>query len=114
MDAAQCQADYDHPSSASQVPTDGIAFRVGRHVGRGLQIALRSQRLDSRGLELVRGLKIALENPSLQETWRSSPRAFEAAEFDHVHPDPETKATTARSQNASYRKITNRPEWSEI
>jgi hypothetical protein len=91
-----------------------VALKAGANVEAGLNIALKSQHLDSRGVELARGLKIALEDPSLLHTWRSKPKAFDEAVRIHVHPDREYDRMEAKRKHELYRQATNRPEWSSI
>jgi len=114
FDVEGCKSDFEHPGSPHIIPINEVALRAGLHVEAGLGIALRSQRLDSRGIEFIRGLKIALEDPSLVSTWRSNPKAFDAAARTRAHPDPEYDRKESKGLNEFYRQATNRPEWSSI
>ena len=44
--------------------------------------------MEYRPLELVRAYKIASEDSTLAETWRSRPEAFETATGESVFPGP--------------------------
>jgi hypothetical protein len=96
------------------VKLNGAALKAGQNVSIGLSVALRSRRLEYRAIELVRGLKIALEDPSLLDTWRSRPGAFADAIEAKVHPNPDRDRAGLRMIDDSYRQVTNHPEWSEI
>jgi hypothetical protein len=114
-DAERCRAYCEDPASARTVVTDRLALAVGGRIAGGLAVALRSRRLDDRPLELVRALQIALADPTLLDTWRSRPGAFNAAVLGHVHPRPITQQRQLdRARKEDYRKVTCRPEWSEI
>jgi Fe-S-cluster containining protein len=113
-DADRCREDFEEPKNRRGVPTNGLALQMGANVINGLCCALKSQRLDDHSLDLVRALKIALEDPSLIEMWRSRPRAFSGAARESVHPDPPYYQSVARQDREVYRWVTNRPEWNEI
>jgi hypothetical protein len=115
FDAEPCRRDCEHPTRNHTVPCNGLAYLAASQVGGGLSVALRSQRLDYRMLDLARALKIALENPELLRTWRDQPRVFDPAVRENVHPPTqEQKAFKAKLNDAGYRHLTNRPAWSEI
>jgi hypothetical protein len=112
--AEGCRLAFEEPAARHKTPLNGLAFLVGNAVKHGLTVALQSRRLDGRSLELVRGLKIALDDPSLLATWRDRPHAFGAAVKATVHPDPDMDRLVQKSDREVYRRITNRPEWNEI
>jgi hypothetical protein len=113
-DVEGCRLAFEEPTASHRTPVNSLAMLVGNAVKHGLVVALRSQRLDGRSLELVRGLKIALEDPTLLDTWHERPHAFDAAVKATVHPDPELDRLVEKSGREVYRRITNRASWSEI
>jgi Fe-S-cluster containining protein len=114
-DVGRCRAYYEDPASLKTTAVNGLALAAGANIATGLRVALRSRRLDDRAIELVRGLKIALADPSLLETWRERPDAFDAAALDNVHPGSrEDRQHVAKLWREAYRMVTNRPEWAEI
>jgi hypothetical protein len=115
FDVEQCRRDREQPSLVNTVPTNGMAYLGAGNIAGGLAVALRSQKLDWRRLDLPRALKIALDDPDLLATWRDRPRAFDAAARKAVHPGTEwQEAMKAKLDNRAYRHLTNRPQWSEI
>jgi hypothetical protein len=90
---------------------NGMALQAGIGVEAGPGVALTHQRLDSRRIELIRGLKIALTDTSLLSNWRSNPRAFDSAARNDVHPDPENDRNLAWGLNKVYVHVINSPEW---
>jgi Fe-S-cluster containining protein len=114
-DAGRCREHYEDPASLKVTAINGLALAAGANVVAGLRVALRSRRLDDRAIELVRGLKIALSDPSLLETWRERPDAFDAAAMINVYPGAKREQRlVAAALKDAYRTVTNRPEWSEI
>jgi Fe-S-cluster containining protein len=107
----KCQEDFEHPTDHTTAPVNVLALALSGNIRNGLAIALRAARLEYRSLELVRALKIALENPSLMTEWRENPKAFEGAVTDRVHPDRAKEAQYSRIFDKAYRYITNRPDW---
>jgi Fe-S-cluster containining protein len=115
FDVEACRRDFESPSLNNLLGVNGMALAVGDGIEEGMRIALRSQSLDCRSVELVRAVKIALEDPSLLETWRDRPRAFDSAVGTTVHvAKREEQATEDKAHATWYRQVTNRPGWSEI
>jgi Fe-S-cluster containining protein len=111
FDVETCKRDFAQPSARHTVDYNRIAIMVGASVASGMSVALTSERLDGRTIELARGLKVALEGPSLLGTWRSSPHAFDGAVMSHAHPSPSFDRANAKRQKDLYRAITNSPRW---
>ncbi len=111
MDVESCKKDFEHPSFQDTVQVNRMAVQAGVGVEAGLGVALTHQRLDSRRIELIRGLKIALTDASLLSNWRSNPKAFDAAARNDVHPDPENDRILAWGLNKIYVHVINSPEW---
>jgi Fe-S-cluster containining protein len=83
-----CREDYEQPGIGVEVHTNGLRELVYGAIREGLAVACRSASVESRLLELVRAYKIASEDPTLAETWRSRPGAFETATGESVFPGP--------------------------
>ena len=83
-----CREDYEHPGTGVEVHTNGLRELVFGAIREGLAIACKSASVEHRLLELVRAYKIASGDPTLAETWRSRPEAFEAATGASVFPGP--------------------------
>jgi uncharacterized protein len=110
-DVETCRRDFLEPKARHTVDYNNLAVRVGPLVGIGMNVALNSKRLDGRSVELARGLKIALEDPTLVSTWRSRPHAFDEATMNRAHPDQKFDSASAKRQKDFYRAITNSPQW---
>ena len=111
FDVTGCQRDFESPLAHITVDFHRAAVRVGAYVNAGVSIALRYSGLDSRGIELVRGLKIALEDPSLLDAWHSKPKAFDDAVRSRAHPDPDFDRNETKRENELYRQTKNHPQW---
>ena len=111
MNVESCEKDFEHPSFQDTVQVNRMAVQAGVGVEAGLGVALSHERLDSRCIELMRGLKIALTDDSLLSNWRSNPQAFDAAARNDVHPDPDNDRNLAWGLNKLYIHVINSPEW---
>jgi Fe-S-cluster containining protein len=87
-DVEDCREDYDHPGTGVEGHTNGLRELVFGAIREGLAIACKSASVEHRLLELVRAYKIASEDSTLAETWRSRPEAFETATGESVFPGP--------------------------
>ncbi len=83
-----CREDYEHPGAGVEGHTNGLRELVFGAIREGLAIACKSASVEHRLLELVRAYKIASEDSTLAETWRSRPEAFETATGESVFPGP--------------------------
>ena len=83
-----CREDYNHPGTGVEIRTNGLRELVYGAIREGLAVASRSASVEHRLLELVRAYKIAAEDSTLAETWRSRPEAFAAATGESVFPGP--------------------------
>jgi len=83
-----CREDFEHPGTGVEGHTNGIRELVFGAIREGLAIACKSASVEHRLLELVRAYKIASEDSTLVETWRSRPEAFETATGESVFPGP--------------------------
>jgi Fe-S-cluster containining protein len=83
-----CREDYEQPGTGVEIRANGLRELVFGVIREGLAVAYKSASVDHRLLELVRAYKIASEDPTLAETWRSRPEAFETATGASVFPDP--------------------------
>ena len=83
-----CRKDYEHPGTGVEGHTNGLRELVYGAIREGLAIACKSASVEHRLLELVRAYKIASEDSTLAETWRSRPGAFETATGESVFPGP--------------------------
>ena len=83
-----CREDYEHPGTGVEGHTNGLRELVFGAIREGLAIACKSASVEYRLLELVRAYKIASEDSTLVETWRSRPEAFETATGASVFPGP--------------------------
>jgi Fe-S-cluster containining protein len=81
-----CREDFEHPGTGVGIHTNGLRELVFGAIREGLAVACRSASAEHRLLELVRAYRIASEDPTLAETWRGRPEAFEAATGASVHP----------------------------
>ena len=81
-----CREDYEQPGTGVDVHTNGLRELVYGAVREGLAVACKSTSIEYRLLELVRAYKIASEDSTLVETWRSRPEAFETATGAGVFP----------------------------
>lgn len=70
-----CREDYEHPGTGVEGHTNGLRELVFGAIREGLAIACKSASVEYRLLELVRAYKIASEDSTLAETWRSRPEA---------------------------------------
>jgi Fe-S-cluster containining protein len=87
-DVEDCREDYEHPGTGVEGHTNGLRELVYGAIRKGLAIACKSASVEHRPLELVRAYKIASEDATLAETWRSRPEAFETATGESVFPGP--------------------------
>jgi Fe-S-cluster containining protein len=83
-----CREDYEHPGTGVEGHANGLRELVFGAIREGLAIACKSASIEYRLLELVRAYKIASEDSTLVETWRSRPEAFETATGESVFPGP--------------------------
>ncbi len=83
-----CREDFEHPGTGVDVPTNALRELVYGAIREGLAVACRSASVEHRLLELVRAYRIASDDPTLAETWRSRPEAFETATGERVFPGP--------------------------
>jgi Fe-S-cluster containining protein len=83
-----CREDYEHPGTGVEGHANGLRELVFGAIREGLAIACKSASVEHRLLELVRAYKIASEDSTLVETWRSRPEAFETATGESVFPGP--------------------------
>lgn len=83
-----CREDFEHPGTGVEIRANGLRELVYGAVREGLAVACKSASAEHRLLELVRAYKIASEDPTLAETWRSRPEAFESATGASVFPGP--------------------------
>jgi Fe-S-cluster containining protein len=83
-----CREDYEHPGTGVEGHANGLRELVYGAIREGLAIACKSASIEYRLLELVRAYKIASEDSTLVETWRSRPEAFETATGESVFPGP--------------------------
>src|SRR3954449_8118779 len=83
-----CREDYERPGTGVEVHTNGLRELVYGAIREGLAIACKSASVEHRLLELVRAYKIASEDSTLAETWRSRPEAFKTATGERVFPGP--------------------------
>jgi Fe-S-cluster containining protein len=83
-----CREDYEHPGTGVDVHTNGLRELVFGAIREGLAVACKSASVDHRLLELARAYKLASEDSTLAETWRSRPEAFETATGESVFPGP--------------------------
>jgi len=86
--AEDCREDFEHPGTGVEVHTNGLRELVFGAIREGLAVACKSASGEHRLLELVRAYKIASEDSTLAETWRSGPEAFESATGERVFPGP--------------------------
>lgn len=109
-DAEGCRQFCEDTSESNRSKVNTFAIATSAQVKVGLAAALKSARLEYRPLDFVRALRTALSDPSLAESWRSKPRAFESVVLAKVHPGPGHKETE-RVYATSYRQIVNQPGW---
>ena len=83
-----CREDYEQPGTGVELRTNGLRELVYGAIREGLAIACKSASVEHRLLELVRAYRIASEDSTLAETWRSRPEAFETATGEGVFPGP--------------------------
>jgi Fe-S-cluster containining protein len=83
-----CREDFEHPGTGVEGHTNGLREHVFGAIREGLAIACKLASVEHRLLELIRAYKIASEDSTLAETWRSRPEAFETATGESVFPGP--------------------------
>ena len=83
-----CREDREHPGAGVEIHTNGLRELVSGAIREGLGIACRSASVEHRLLELVRGYRIASDDPALEATWRDRPEAFATATGASVFPGP--------------------------
>ena len=83
-----CREDYEHPGTGVEGHTNGLRELVFGAIREGLAIACKLASVEPRLLELARAYKIASEDSTLAETWRSRHEAFETATGASVFPGP--------------------------
>ncbi|AGA31228.1 YkgJ family cysteine cluster protein [Singulisphaera acidiphila] len=101
-----CREDYEHPGTGVEGHTNGLRELVFGAIREGLAIACKSASVEYRLLELVRAYKIASEDSTLAETWRSRPEAFETATGESVFPGPWSDELDQEFEEV-YRKAVN-------
>jgi hypothetical protein len=114
FDAAACKSDVEAPRSGHTMKVNGLTLALCSSLTNGCAIALKTARLDHRTVDFVRALKAVLDDPSLVETWRTRPGAFDAAVSSRCHPGgPWASGMNDRSFKQAYREVTNSPEWNQ-
>jgi Fe-S-cluster containining protein len=101
-----CREDYEHPGTGVEGHTNGLRELVYGAIREGLAIACKSASVEHRLLELVRAYKIASEDSTLAETWRSRPEAFATATAESVFPGPWSDELDQEFEEV-YRKTVN-------
>ncbi len=81
-----CREDFEHPGTGVEIHTNSLRELVFGAIREGLAVACKTASVEYRLLELVRAYKIASEDSTLAETWRSRPEAFETATGESVFP----------------------------
>ena len=83
-----CREDREHPGTGVEMHANGLRELVFGAIREGLAVACKSASVEHRLLELARAYRIAAADPTLAETWRGRPAAFEAATGESVFPGP--------------------------
>ncbi len=87
LDRNVCDADLADPSLKAATPVNLAQYVLAGRVTEGLAAASYSQHLESRPIDFVRGLQIALADPEgSAHEWRAGRGIFSAAVNDNVFP----------------------------
>ena len=113
LDPALCDRDLANPREGVPARLHAGQFLVAGRVAEGLAIGARHRGADDRPLDMVRGLKIALERPDASDRWRLGEAVFESAVNAEVFParsDPhEATARQALRETVARRLGWDRP-----
>ena len=98
LDRSVCDADLADPSLKVATPVNLGQYVLAGRVTEGLAAASHSQRLESRPIDFVRGLQIALkDSQNCAREWRAGSDLFSAAVNDTVFPgEPDPDEEDAR------------------
>ena len=83
-----CREDYEHPGTGVDIHANALRELVYGAIREGLAVACKSASAEYRLLELVRAYKLASEDSTLAETWRSHPEALGTVTGAIVFPGP--------------------------
>lgn len=104
LDRSVCDADLAAPSSGTTARLDLAQYVLAGRVAEGIAAASDGMGLESRPLDLVRGLSMALADAEgVARAWRSGEPVFAPAENSAVFPaphDPLEEAARARLWNS--------------
>ena len=110
--AEDCREDFEHPATGVELQTNGLRELVFNAIREGLATACKWVRVEHRQLELARAFKIASNNPTLVETWRHRPDAFDPATGASVFPGPWSDELDHEFEQV-YQKTINHVEWNQ-
>ena len=104
LDRSTCEADLASPTENKATPVNIRQYVLAQRISEGLAASSHSQSLECQPLDFVRGLQIALDDPSAVTTaWRNGSDVFADARNERVFPgprDPELDAARNRLWNS--------------
>ena len=100
LDRSVCDADLAAPALGTKTPANLGQYVLAGRVAEGLAAAGHSLGLESQQVDFVRGLQIALKDPSgTAAAWRAGDEVFNNAENNRVYPDPATAEQKTNRMN---------------
>ena len=88
LDAADCEAAYQHPDEERGVSRYSDVINAYEAMMLGQRRALAAAKLDLRSFELSLALEVALEHQDAAERWANGERLFDAAVFQWPDEEP--------------------------
>ncbi|WP_435021879.1 YkgJ family cysteine cluster protein [Tundrisphaera sp. TA3] len=83
-----CREDYEQAGAGVEIHANAIRELVFGAIREGLAVACKMASVEHRLVELARSYRIASEDSTLEETWRSRAGAFDSAMAERVFPGP--------------------------
>jgi hypothetical protein len=102
FDVEQCRVGYEQPHARTTVRVNASAMAAGIAIQDGYQTALKADRVDHRGLDLVRGLKIALEETPQPRPRPQWPTAADQANYEGMLAVAREWADAGDAQKAAH------------
>lgn len=111
-DVGVCEYDLAHPEERVKATTHEWQWAIAGRILEGSAIGSHAAKADHRLLDMVRGVKIALGDPNVSDSWLAGRKVFEDAVQARVFPEA-VDARDARKRKDLWRSITQTPEWKE-
>jgi len=94
LDASLCDADRLDPSRDNPARLNLTQYVLAGRILEGLAAGTSANGRDHRRLDLVRALRVVLDDPGAVEKWVSGEDVFDIAANERVFPEPEDEEAT--------------------